>query len=252
MKSLWIAISIALFLNVLAAGGVVGWLYGTERLNMDRVRRTVGLFEQTVSEEAAARERAALEQAAQAQAQAEAAHLKRVAAGPQSMTDRLAIAQQVSDITAERDNRREEDVAAVERRLEQAWEELRQEKAKLDAERAAFEAQSETIREQREDEAFQQTVALYESLPAKQAREQFMTLIATGQMDQVVDYLAHMNKRKAVGVLAEFKQPGDAAVATQLLERLRARGTIDPDIAEEGPAAAQADQTVPDGTGDQP
>lgn len=253
MKALWIAISIALFLNVLAGAGFVGWLYGTERLNEDRMERLVGLFSMTLQEEAAAKEREHQATLAQARIEAQAAHLRRVAAGPQSMTDRLAIAQQVSDIAAEQNNRSADDVMSVERRLEQAWEDLRQQKARLDAERQAYETQTREQRDQREDEAFQQTVALYESLPPKQAREQFMTLIASGNMDQVVDYLAQMNKRKAVGVLGEFKQPGDAAVATELLERLRVRGSIDvnENVAADpqGEGGAQANSAIPANTG---
>ncbi len=231
MKSAWIAIMIALVLNVLGAVGFVGYLYGTDRLDLERLRRVAAVFEMTLEQENAAQEQAELLRQAQAKEQAEAEHLRRVAMGPQSMTDRLALMQQVSDVAAETENRRADDLRAVQRRLDQGWSELRREKEALDAERVAFEAQTRTLREQREDQAFQQAVALYESIPAKQARQQFMELIAGGRMDQVVDYLASMNKRKAVGVLSEFKGPEDVPVATELLERLRARGVLNPDDA---------------------
>jgi len=242
LRAIWFAISIALLLNFLALAGLVGWLYGTGRLDRGRVVRMVSMFQMTLDQQAQAEARAKEEAQAKAHAQAEAEHYRRVSAGPQSVNDRLALVQQAQDIAAERDNRQDDDLETVRRNLDQAWQALRQQRAAFDAERKAFDLQTEKIRKQRENEAFRQAVALYESLPPKQARDQFKQLITGGRIAQVVDYLSSMNKRKAVGVLSEFKDPADVPVATDLLERLRTRGeAVMVGEADDGTPAAQGD-----------
>ncbi|MEC9374314.1 MAG: hypothetical protein VYC34_10740, partial [Planctomycetota bacterium] len=77
------------------------------------------------------------------------------------------------------------------------------------------------IIEQEEDEQFQRTVLLYESLQPQRAQEMMATLIQDGDSDQVVAYLNAMQPRAAKKIIEKFPDP---IVAADLLERLRTRG----------------------------
>ena len=65
---------------------------------------------------------------------------------------------------------------------------------------------------------------MYEQLDADQTKQMFQQLMAQGETDRVVDYLAEMQMRQAGKVLKAFETEAEIKSATMLLEKLRQRG----------------------------
>jgi len=227
IKALGIAVVIVLIVNLLAMLGVVGWLGATDRLNRERIDAVVAMFEPTIAEEQAAAEDAAkAAESAEAEAREEA-RLASAATGVPSLDERLRTRNVSEDLLSEAMARMRAERQAIERRLNTSEQVITKLRDELEAERERFTDFVENQRAQQLDEDFKQAVSFYEQLTAKQAKASFEQLVAAGEEDEVIDYLAAMQMRKAGAVLREFKTPEEVALATQLLSRLRDRG-VDP------------------------
>lgn len=218
MKALRLFIGTVAVANLLALIGFGGWLYATDRLNMDRVEAVRAMFSETIAEE---RARAAEEAA-------EEARLERVAAQEEQDARPPLGASEILDIRAEQREIAEQRSERLKREVEDLQRTLAKERAALDADIAAFEARENAFERMREqiaaetgDDQFKQAVRLYESLAADRAQAMMQTLIDQGEIDQVVAYLDAMQTRSARKIIEEFP---DAALAAGLLERLRTRG----------------------------
>ena len=67
------------------------------------------------------------------------------------------------------------------------------------------------------DQGFQDSLALYETLPAKQVKTIFMGLDDA----VVIQYLQAMESRTAAKITKEFKSPEESQRLQRLLERMR-------------------------------
>lgn len=224
MKSLWNALAIVLVINLLLVVGGVGYLYLGGRLSGDRARQAAAIFAPTLEEEQQMARRVADQAALDAERAKREAHRRKVADGPVSTREKIDRDVEAEEIALLQVQRLREEIRALQRQLDLARQSIARQKAEHDAERVAWEASIADELARRTDADFQKTVALYQQLKPKQAKDMFMELIGDGQGDQVVEYLAAMQQRKAAGVLKEFKSPEELAVASRLLERLRERG----------------------------
>ena len=224
MKSIWTAVAVVLMVNFLAMAGGAVWLYGSGRLNEDRVTRLTAIFTPTIAEEEKAKQDEEEKKKKEEAEAREIARLQRVADGPNELTAKIAEDQEKDEIALQRYERLKRDISDLKRTNELAQRLLADERTKLEAERKAFQAILDAEKKKRSDEDFKQAVKMYEQLKAKQAKEMFVQLLATNQTDQVLDYLAAMQLRKAAAVLKEFKTPAEVAQATDIVQRLRQRG----------------------------
>lgn len=224
MKAVGWAILVLLILHLLAAVGFVGWLAATDRLDADRVTRVVDLFKLTIEEEAARKAEAERLTAEAQEIARNAARLESIAQGPQTLQDRLAMEEQADELAIHRLERLHQETQDLRGQIERAKQLLSDQKAQLDQERAAFNAFVEANTQRMLDEDFQQAVAMYEQVRPRQAKQMFQTLLDQDKMDDVVNYLAAMELRKAAGVLKEFKAPEEIPQATMLIQKLRDRG----------------------------
>jgi len=226
VKALWNTLCILLLIHVLAVGLGVLWLRGTDRLDRERLQQTVAMYRMTLSEEKAADEAAAQQAVAGAAQAEEDAWIKTVSAGPQSMNDRLEQQQAADEFRAEKMRKLESDMASLRRQLDISRRELERERVALDRERANLVAAAERTRDQLQDEDFQKALSLYQRVRPKQAKDMFKALMEQGEVDQVVTYLASMQEKKASDIIKEFKAENEIGMATDLVERLRQRDTI--------------------------
>jgi hypothetical protein len=221
MKALVNALSVVAIANLLALLCVGFWLYGTGRLNTDRVERTRDLFVEPYRLVQARQEREQLE------AEAEAA---RIAAeqGPDgppiSAAESLAVRLAVSDLDRQRVERLRREVQDLQRSL-------RTERRLLDEERAAFETEREQFEQMRErlaelegGEQFRKALASLEGMKPDDARVTLESLIAAGEIDTVVGYLDAMQDRTRTKLMSSFVGSDQQELAAQLLEALRVRG----------------------------
>ena len=224
MKAIVVGILIVLALHVVAAAGFVGWLHTSGRLNEQRVKQVVDIFRITI-EEQAQKEAEAAALAEQTHKVAEhAARLEAVADGPRTMQDRLASELQADELAMHRFERMQRETEDLRSQIERAKTLISKQKAELQAQRADFEAFVKKQTDLQRDEDFQQAVQMYEQLRPKQVKEMFQQLLAQGQTEDVVQYLAAMQLRKAGKVLTEFKEGEEIAQATKLVELLKERG----------------------------
>ncbi len=224
MRTAWNIVSILLLTHVLAAGAFVAWLGMDGRLNRERLGKVVEIFGLTIAEEQQQIQRAAeLELQASEQA-ADLARVEQVSQGPVTLGQRMAQADQSDEVQQQESTRAERERADLLRQLDAARHLLARERAALLEERKAFEEHRQKELARTRDEDFQQAVAMYEQVRPRQAKQMFQELLAKGETQRVVEYLAAMQLRKAAAVLKEFKLPPEVTQATQLIEQLRSRG----------------------------
>ena len=214
---------LAVLVNVLAGLALVGWLWGSGRLNSERLRHAAAVFAPTIAQEHV-QEQQQLTQAQQQEAAArEQTRKERIAQGstpPQVRTENQAREEQLSDLAAGRFARERDD---LQRQLKLIEQRLGQERVELTAERQAFDQLLAAEARQRDDRDFQKALELYQQLDPKQVKAIFANLLEQKRMPQVVEYLAAMPARKAAAILAEFKAD-EVAQATALMQALRERG----------------------------
>jgi len=224
MRSLFTAVSLIVILHVLMAAGFVAWLDYSGRLNRERIDAVVEMFTPTI-EQAKAAEAEAAKAAEEAEAVADRAlRMEAVADGPKPLQQRLADEREAEDLALHRYQRMLQERDNLQAQLERMRQSVTREQEKLAAQRAEFEAMVKRQKELREDADFRQAVRLLEQLKADQAKQMLQNLLAQGEAEIVVEYLAAMQQRTAAKVLGAFEGPGEIEQATELVERLRVRG----------------------------
>lgn len=223
MRTFFTAIILVLVINVLALGALAGWLGASGRLNKDRLRDAVAVFNHTIDEEAklaAEAEQAELD--AQAMAEREL-RMEQVAGGPVTPEARLASIQVVDEKRRALIERQKVEAEALKRQLSAQQRLIEQKIAELDTKQQAFDQAIATKIQAMQQEDFKEAIAMLEGIPPKQAKQVIQQWLNEGAQSQVVDYLSAMEERKAAKVLKEFKQPNEVAQAATLIEQLRLR-----------------------------
>lgn len=237
MKTLWNTLAVLAIANLLALGGLVGWLVTGDRLNMDRLRAIRAMMAVTLTDERAAQEAAAAKATADEAAAAEKA---RLAESPESAAEKLD-SQRASDDAARQLNvRLRREIEDLRRQLLAERETLDRDKAEFSAMTAAFERATRQERERLENEQFRQALAALESQKPRDAQQVLAQMLDNGQTEQALNYLGAMGERPRSRVIAEFIK-ADAKLAAGLLERLRERGAA-------GVAGAATPTTPPGAT----
>jgi hypothetical protein len=213
-----------LVLHVVAALAFAGWLAATGRVDRDRLERVCAIFAQTIEQEA---EQQAKAQAVAEQARAQAQRYARLTGedGMGSAAERLAADEERNELLLRQLERTHRELKDLQRNLHLARQNMERQRTDLVQAKRVLEQRITEIEGRLNDEGFRKAVALYEQLPADRVKQMFSELISGGQSDQVVAYLEAMQPRRAAKVLAEFGDQPELAVAVELTERLRARGS---------------------------
>lgn len=235
MKSLWLIISAVALANVLAIGGLIGWLAATDRLNQDRVQKIREMLAKPIAAEE--QERLAAEAAAKA-ADDDQARAIRLAAAPVPASAQLATDREEAELALQRMLRRQREIDDLGAQLVRRQDDLDQREKALEQRIAAFEAEKQRYLEIEGAGQFQAALETLEGLKAKEAKALLRTMLDQGQSEQVVAYLARMDERKRSAIVSEFAKE-QAELAADLLERLRTRGVSS--AAVQPPARAPAD-----------
>ncbi|MFW5681455.1 MAG: hypothetical protein ACOC1G_00475 [Phycisphaeraceae bacterium] len=239
MRTIFTVVSLIVILHVLAAVGFIAWLEYSGRLNQERIDAVIELFEPTIAE-AEKREAEAEEAERAADAVAgEAMRMEAVADGPKTLQERLAEQREAEELAEQRHQRLLREKQVLRDQLGRIRNRITEMREELAREREAFEQMVERQKEMRGDEDFQQAVQLLESIKPDQAKQMMQQLLAQGETELVVEYLAAMQVRIAAKVLGSFETPAEIAQATELVERLRVRG-IEP-MPADSPLADGAD-----------
>lgn len=224
MRTAWNMASFLAVIHLLALIAFVGWLWQSGRLSSDRVQRVRAMLAMTITEEN--------DQMLQAAASAEQVRLDAVAAGRREHPPLPAAAhnEAVNSLREQQQrtiDRLDDEKNLLLAQLDRVSGEYKSAQANFLEQQRSWYASVESERKRKEDEQFKQALKLYESIPAKQARDMLLKLVEDGDTNQAVAYLDSMNTRAAAKILREFKSEPQTQLAKDLLEELRLFGVID-------------------------
>jgi flagellar motility protein MotE (MotC chaperone) len=221
-RRLWLILATIAVANALALGMFLGWLAASDRLDMERLRETRGLFVRTRAQETADEERAAREAEAAA---AEAERRSIEGLPPITAEQRMRIIRDYAELINQRTERTKRETQDLIDTLMAQQTRLERERRELEADRAAFERMRSEIVDLVGSEQFEKTLRIYETVKPEVAASMMRELLARGETDQVVAYLDAMKSRSASAVIGRFEEQ-DPALAADLLERLRVHGLV--------------------------
>ena len=220
MRPAWNALSFLAVVNLFALGLFVTWLWGSQRLDAQRLAALRELFAQTIPQE---REAAAQE------AQAEEARLRwQQQAGTANTALSSADSMRVSGEMEEQANRisarLSDEAALLLEHLELREKELDRKEADFAAREAAWNKAKREEQYRRTDEQFAQAVGQLERLKPKQAKAIIVQLVNDGKRQEALAYLDAMNERATAKIFSQFNTDQEQQLATELLEGLRTLG----------------------------
>jgi len=236
----------ALFLalaNLLAVSGLIGWLFFTDRLDMDRLRSVRTMLAPTITQTKA--QQAELE-AKVKQAEIEAAAKARRLGAPIGVEERIELSSQQREIMAQQEARAREEARQVQLQLDNKRADLADLARKLDQARLEFQQQRERAQAETTNEQFKLAISALEAqrpadaagvilvLVGAQPGQPTLATIPPEQLELPVRYILGLQERTRSKLLAELIKT-DPRLATQLLEGIRLKGAPAP-MTPGGPA----------------
>jgi autotransporter translocation and assembly factor TamB len=221
MKKLLSVFAWTLALNFLAAAGGVAYLYKSGALNREKVQQIKELVfapaTQPVEPAAAVRDPSTRPTLALESLLANVSG--------RSASEQVEFIHRTFDAQNAILDNRFADLTHQRLTVEQAQEKLTKDRAALAAAQKKLElAQAEQDKAQT-DKGFQDTLALYTSMPAKQVKTVFMSLTD----DTMIQYLRAMEPRVATKIVKEFKSPDETARISTVMEKMRqAQASVSP------------------------
>lgn len=222
MRTLWTMLSVLAVANLLALTAFVAWLGATDRLDVTRVREVREVFSLTLTQRQAEEAQAKAKEEADAKAAEEKAKSEMP---PVTAADTLEIKLEQSKADLERTEAARREVRIMQETLRRERLALDDDRLSLKTEREEFERARQIVAQTEGNAQFKKTLATIEGLKADQAKTALQQLIDQKDVDQVVAYLNAMQERTRTKIISEFIS-ADPKVATDLLERLRMRGTV--------------------------
>ena len=217
MKRLWNVFVLTLAVNFLAVAGGVAYLYKDGRLDRQRVQAIrLVLYPPPPPAIAAATQpaRAASEPVLQlGELLAQKSGL--------SAAEQLEFIQQTFDARMAELDRRQREMSDLQRQVDMANAALARDRAALDAQRKQLSDREQLAATLAADKGFQDSLKLYQSMPAKQVKQVFMSM----EDETVQRYLQAMEPRGATKIVREFKSPDEVQRIRRVLDRMRGPAT---------------------------
>lgn len=240
MRNLWTIVSVMALANLMALGGVVGWLSATGRLDRERVDALKEMLAETPEErETRLAAEAAEEQARQQEVQQLRDRVETLMTSPMTAEELVRLQQEATMAADQRMTRAMRELEDLRNLLARERQETDRLAEAIEMQRAAFEARIAERDNLLGQEQFRTAVDTLQGLRAPSAHNVLMAMWdgqaepAEGELDGraiVVEYLRAMDDRQRNKVLAEFEK-NDASLAAILLERLRTDG-VTPEVAD--------------------
>ena len=216
MKKLWNLLVLTLAVNFLALAAGAAWLYQSGRLDHARmVAMKQILFPPPA--QAAPTTQPAEDAPVPTSSPKRLEELLSKMAGKRSAAEQVEFIQQTFDTTMAQLDRRQRVIEDLEGQIARANQKLADDRKALDADRAALVAREKESERLAGDKGFQDTLALYNTMPPRQVKGLFMTLDET----TVAQYLDAMEPRTAAKIVKEFKTPDELERVKRVLEKMR-------------------------------
>jgi hypothetical protein len=202
-----------LAINFLAVGGAVGWLVKTNRLDKDKIHAIKDIVFPATTQSSATQP---TEEAATTRPSDVLEALLAKSSG-RTPTEQVETIQRNFDTQMAQLDRRERELNDLQRQVELSKLQMARDRSALDAEKKALQDQKQQTAKLASDKGFQDSLALYNSMPGKQVKTIFM---AMGD-DEIVQYLQAMEPRAATRIVKEFKSPAETARIQKVMEKMR-------------------------------
>jgi hypothetical protein len=213
MKKLLSVIAWTLALNFLAAGAGVGFLFKSGRIDRDKIQQIKQLVFQPATQP--------VEQRSDARDPTTQPTLKLeemlAKVSGRSASEQVEFMQRTFDSQMAILDRRYQELQSQRKTLEDARAEIDAQRKKLAADQQKLADAQQQQQKLASDKGFQDTLALYSSMPPRQVKTIFMSLTD----DTMIQYLRAMEPRTATKITKEFKSPEELTRIGQVLEKMR-------------------------------
>jgi flagellar motility protein MotE (MotC chaperone) len=245
-------------LNLLAVGGLLGYLIATQRVDKTKAVVIADLLRHPGTPEnlrlgvnALLTPAAATAPATGPASRPALAHLD----GPATAEARIDFARQAMEQERLRLELEAQDLRHRQELLERLQARVEADRKKVDEDRKSFDRLVAQSNSKSNDESFTRTMALYDELKTKQIKELFGTMAP----ELAARYLSAMTPERAAKIIAEFKTEDDRKRLAPILERFTGSGTASASAslaatppATPAPAAVPASPSAPPAPGGTP
>jgi hypothetical protein len=215
MKKLLSVFAWTLALNFLAVIAGVAWLYSAHKLDRDKVQQIKDLVFAPATQPAATQPTAEARDAT-TQPTLRLEEMMAKVSG-RSASEQVEFMQSTFNAHMALLDRRFQDLQNQRRTLDQAKSQIDKEREKLTAEQQALAAAREEQAKLLADKGFEDTLNLYNTMPAKQVKSVFMTMTD----ETMIQYLRVMEPRTATKIMKEFKTPAETERIGKVMEKMR-------------------------------
>lgn len=215
MKKLASVVMLLLALNFLALAGGIGWLFQSGHLDKKRALEIKAMVFPPPAPPAAPTTQPsgnekppallALDQLLDRQTRSEGADKQ------------LAAIQSAFDARMAQLDQRQQQIEDLSRLVDEAQAKNLRDRQELESERQQLEAQKEEAQRLANDQGFQDTLALYNTMSPKQVKSIFMS----DDDATVARYLQAMEPRTAASIIKEFKTPAEMTRIQAVLDRIQ-------------------------------
>ncbi len=213
MKKILNVLALTLAINFLIVAGFVAWLSHDGHLDRARITAIKGILFPPPPPEAPATQ-PVTDQMAEPTMKLEEL-LAKTAGRP--AVEQLEYIRKSFDSQMAQLDRAHRELLDLNQQVEQARAKLNDERKALDDKEKKLADREQQSQRLASDQGFQNSLSLYETLPAKQVKTIFMGLEDT----TVIQYLQAMESRTAAKITREFKSPEESERLKRLLERMR-------------------------------
>ena len=239
MKKLWNVFVLTLAVNFLAVVGAIAYLYSQGRLAPDRVQAIKSvLYPAPATQPAASQPVEGSKRRGAGEPVLRLGELLEQKSGL-STSEQLSLLQQTFDARMAELDRRQRELVDLQRQVDMANSNLARDRAALEAEKKQLAEREQLAAKLASDQGFQDSLALYKSMPARQVKQVFLSM----DDETVQRYLQAMEPRGAAKIVREFKTPDELARIRKILDQMRGAGGPVPEPADaaDAPAALPSD-----------
>jgi flagellar motility protein MotE (MotC chaperone) len=245
MKKLGTLFTLLCIMNLFALVGLLGYLFGTGRLDKQKATAIVAMIRHQGEPEKFNEKlydilepTPATNPATAPASQPAVADAADNASLGTSAQDRLQIANQAMQQERIRLDTLAQELRNRQELLAKTQEEVEAKLKKIEAEKGEFEKKLTAVNTKARDENFQKSLDLYNELKPKQVKDMFLGMTP----ELVSSYIQAMDSSRAGDIISEFKSPPEIDFIKSVLERIRTSGTS---AASGSPSAGNSSAPAP-------
>jgi hypothetical protein len=231
LKKLWDILVLTLAVNFVAVAGGVAYLHQTGRLTRERVAEIKAVLypPPTATDGPATRPVEAADATTQPVLRLE--QLLAEQSG-RPATEQVEFIRRSFDAQMAQLDRRQRELADLQRQVALARDQMERDRLALAEAEADLDARATEAAKLASDQGFQDSLELYNTMPARQVKTIFMSL----DDRTVQQYLQAMQPRTATKIIKEFKTPDELDRVQRVLENMRRADAAKSDAAAAAPS----------------